>query len=98
MWGARKRLARIKRHHRRAGGAGFRVRKCRGRQLGRSSGHSLTRQDPGAGLEPQQAGQGAQLQGATELGQGVAEVRRLWGSRMNCLPGREEAAASGSLC
>lgn len=60
-------------------GAGFRVRKCRGRQLGRSSGHSLTRQDPGAGLEPQQAGHGAQLQGAAELGQRVAEARRLGG-------------------
>lgn len=78
MWGARKRLARIKRHHRReglvseSGSAG-------GRQLGRSSGHSLTRQDPGAGREPQQAGHGAQLQGASELGQQAVEARRLGG-------------------
>ena len=50
MWGARKRFASIKRPQSKK--AGFRVKKCRVRHLGRSRGHSFNSQDSGAAGVP----------------------------------------------
>ena len=96
MWGARKRLARIKRLHRRAGGW-FPCREVQGETSGggQAAAHSI-RRTRGAGRKPHVGGSLVHsCRGTTELGQQFAEATE--DIRMKRLPTTEEAAAFRSL-
>lgn len=94
MWGARKRLARIKRHHRRAGGLVSESGSAGGDIWGgQAATHSLGGTQ-GQAWSPSGRVTAHSCRGRPSWASGVWGLQ---GSGVKCLPATEEAAAFGSL-